>query len=66
MADRLIALTERVAVLEARQFDATPNLMTPTANLYIPANYCLVLESLELADGITLEIASGGSLVLIG
>ena len=68
LADRLAQALERIGVLEAVQIDSTlvGEATVLTASMIVPANRSLVLESLEVPDGITFEIASGGSLVLVG
>lgn len=68
LADRLTQAIERIGVLEAAQIDSglVGEATVPTTSLIVPADRSLVLESLELTDGITMEIASGGSLVLVG
>lgn len=68
LADRLAQAIERIGVLEAAQIDSglVGEATVPTASLIVPVDRCLILESLELTDGITMEIASGGSLVLVG
>ena len=68
MAERLARLTERIAVLETAQSDATATgeRVTLNANTTVAANYCVILAMLDVPTGFYLAIASDGSLVLVG
>lgn len=68
LASRIANLTERLAILEAAQSDASTigQRMVLNANTTIAADYSLVLESLEVPATLYLEIASGAALVLVG
>lgn len=66
LADRLARALDRIAILEAGQLDTGGNRTLLNSNVTISANYSLTLEFLEVPDGLTMEIVSGGALLLIG
>lgn len=66
LAERLARALDRIAILEAGQLDTGGNRTLLNSNVTIAANYSLTLEFLEVPDGLTMEIVSGGALLLIG
>lgn len=68
MAERMAQLAERLAILEAGQLTAanTGENCLISGSVLVAQHYSLILEYLEVGNGSQIEIANGGSLVLVG